>query len=352
MAGMRQYQKDASNSARVPEPGSVIDIGGTRCMAEITKEMLLHGSAGRRVLSVVTLSDYYGLKQWSKLTHSPTYYQTSDEILLLKKHAAEVSNYIVPGAVIVDIGSGGLRKVMPLLDELEARKVTVFYFALDLSKEWLEESLEALQSRYTHIKCHGIWGSFTDGLGWIKKFTAGPKVFLSLGSTLCNNVIPVAARGLKLWADTMAPGDVMLLGYDCNLDERKVRESYQTSDGQFDDFIRHGMEHSNELLKRAWYKAEDWELSREAEFQTEPTALVHRFVFRATRDVKDEVLGLGIKQGERIICYESFKYPTAVLRRQFNLAGLAEKGSWKSPASDIYEFLLVKGQTGADSAQK
>ncbi|RVD85166.1 uncharacterized protein DFL_003497 [Arthrobotrys flagrans] len=337
----KENQKELPNSTRLPEFGSIIDIGGTRCMPTITEELLLHEPAGRRVLSVVTLSDYHGLQLWSKLTHSPTYYQTSDEILLLKKYAAEISNFIVPGSVIVDIGSGGLRKVMPLLDEIEAREMTIFYFALDLCKEWLEESLKALTSRYTHVQCFALWGSFTDGLEWIKQFT-GPKVYLSLGSTLCNNIIPVASKGLKLWADSMAPGDVMLLGYDSNLNEEKVRESYITSDGEFDNFIRHGMEHSNSLLKRDWYKPEDWELSREAEFQIEPPALVHRFVFRAQRDIKDEVLGLDFKQDERIICYESFKYPTNILRRQFSLAGLREKASWKSPASDIYEFLLVR----------
>ncbi|KAF3177853.1 hypothetical protein TWF788_007636 [Orbilia oligospora] len=306
-------QKELPNSTRLPEFGSIIDIGGTRCMPAITKELLLHEPAGRRILSVVTLSDYPGLQLWSKLTHTPTYYQTSDEILLLQKHAVEISSSIVPGSVIVDIGSG----------------------------EWLEDDLKALTSRYTHVQCFALWGSFTDGLEWIKQFN-GPKVFLSLGSTLCNNIIPVASKGLKLWADAMVPGDVMLLGYDCNLDEEKVRESYIAPEGKFDDFIRHGMEHSNALLERDWYRPEDWELFREAEFQTEPPALVHRFVFRAQRDVKDEVLGVDFKQGDRIICYESFKYPPSVLQQQFSLAGLREKASWKSPASDIYEFLLVK----------
>ncbi|KAK6331488.1 hypothetical protein TWF730_004570 [Orbilia blumenaviensis] len=326
---------------QLPEFGTIVDIGGTGCMPAITKELLLHEPAGRRILSVVTLSDYPGLKLWSKLTHSPTYYQTSDEILLLQNYASEICDFVVAGSVIVDIGSGGLRKVMPLLDELEAREMTVYYFALDLCKEWLDDDLKKLTSRYTHLRCFGLWGSFTDGLEWIKQFT-GPKVFLSLGSTLCNNIIPVASKGLKLWADAMAPGDVMLLGYDSNLNEEKVRKSYEAPDGEFDGFIRHGMEHSNMLLQREWYKPEDWELFREAEFQVEPPALVHRFVFRAQNDVKDEVLGIDFKKGERIICYESFKYPAEVLKQQFDLAGLHQKATWRSPASDIREFLLVR----------
>ncbi|KAK6515742.1 hypothetical protein TWF281_004332 [Arthrobotrys megalospora] len=333
--------KGPPNGKELPEFGTIIDIGGTRCMPAITEELLLHEPAGRRILSVVTLSDYPGLQLWSKLTHSPTYYQTIDEILLLEKYASEIADFIVPGSIMVDIGSGGLRKVMPLLDELEARGITVYYFALDLCKEWLGDSLKALTSRYIHVRCFALWGSFTDGLEWIKHFT-GPKVFLSLGSTLCNNIIPVASKGLRLWADAMAPGDIMLLGYDSNLNEQKVRDSYITSNGEFDEFIRHGMEHSNALLQRQWYKPDDWELLREAEFQAEPPALVHRFVFRAERDVQDETLGLDFKRGERIICYESFKYPTNVLKLQFDLAGLRAKASWKSPASDIHDFLLVK----------
>ncbi|KAF3931489.1 hypothetical protein ABW19_dt0204861 [Dactylella cylindrospora] len=291
----------------------------------------------------MTLSDYHGLGMWYQLTHSPTYYQTSDEILLLQKYASEITKLIQPGSIIIDLGCGGVRKVIPLLDKLESTGQLIHYFALDLCQEWLSENIEILVKRYTSVRCYALWGSFTDGLEWIKSFTA-PKVFLSLGSTLCNNVIPVAAHGLGLWAQVMTKRDMMVLGYDGNQDEEKVRASYITPDGMFDDFIRHGMENSNDLLETDWYKSEDWDLDRETEIQSEPQALIHRFVFRAKHDVKDETLELDIRAGERIVCYESFKYPPHVLRQQFELAGLRQKAMYKSPASDIYDFILVKDQ--------
>jgi len=78
-----------------------------------------------------------------------------------------------------------LRKVSILLRALEAAGKNVDYYALDLSLKELKRTLQQVPS-FTHVKCHGLHGTYDDGLDWLKipENKSRPKCVMSLGSSL------------------------------------------------------------------------------------------------------------------------------------------------------------------------
>jgi uncharacterized SAM-dependent methyltransferase len=71
------------------------------------------------------------------------------------------------------------------LKALEAAGKDIDYYALDLSLTELERTLEDVP-RFRHVRCHGLHGTYDDGLAWLKasRNASRPKCILSLGSSI------------------------------------------------------------------------------------------------------------------------------------------------------------------------
>lgn len=78
-----------------------------------------------------------------------------------------------------------LRKVKILLEALEAAGKEIDYYALDLSLTELKRTLAAVPPFY-NVKCHGLYGTYDDGLAWLKSagIASRPKCIMSLGSSI------------------------------------------------------------------------------------------------------------------------------------------------------------------------
>lgn len=122
----------------------------------------------------------------------------------------------------------------------------------------------------------------------------------------------------------------MLLGMDATTDAERIWNSYHDPGGLFGRFMRGGLEHANRVLGAAWYRPEDWEVVGVMSGEY----VMHRFVFRARRDVRCEAPGgvtIEFPEGHEIDCYEGFKYQPEEMARQFEAAGLKQLGMWKAP---------------------
>ena len=78
-----------------------------------------------------------------------------------------------------------MRKVSILLQALEAAGKDIDYYALDLSLKELRRTLEQVPS-LTHVRCHGLHGTYDDGLDWLKmpENRSKPICVMSLGSSI------------------------------------------------------------------------------------------------------------------------------------------------------------------------
>ncbi|PHH60245.1 hypothetical protein CDD80_1656 [Ophiocordyceps camponoti-rufipedis] len=152
---------------------------------------------GPRRLPTLLLYDNKGLQLFEEITYLDEYYLTNYEIALLKASVDEIASSIPAHSLLVELGSGNLRKVCLLLEAFERLAKPVDYYALDLSQQELERTLAHLP-RFEFVACHGLLG------------------------TIGNFDRPDAASFLQSFADLLDPvRDRMLIGLDsCSVPEK------------------------------------------------------------------------------------------------------------------------------------
>ena len=88
----------------------IIDIGGGNLkeyFLRVLQEGFLECDTGTTPFVQGTFaSSDEGMKIWSQIISRPSWYQTREEIDLLKKWGVDIAEYIQPGTLIFDLGSG------------------------------------------------------------------------------------------------------------------------------------------------------------------------------------------------------------------------------------------------------
>lgn len=162
-----------------------------------------------------------------------------------------------------------------------------------------------------------------------------PRLFLSLGSVLCNDPWPEALAHLKYWAAAMRPDDLLLIGMDGHLaanDREKVWAAYHSCDDLYRTFFLNGFAHANRLVGEEWFKEEDWEFL--AELEEEPTTR-HRFYFRAKHDIHLPAINRTLERGQEFDWFDSHKYGEDSVRLMCYKAGLSIIDVWQAPNSEF-----------------
>ena len=88
----------------------IIDIGGGNLkeyFLRVLHEGFLECETGTTPFVQGTFaSSDEGMKIWSQIISRPSWYQTREEIDLLKKWGVDIAEYIQPGTLVFDLGSG------------------------------------------------------------------------------------------------------------------------------------------------------------------------------------------------------------------------------------------------------
>lgn len=104
---------------------------------------------------------------------------------MLRRSARAIAKAIPSGSMVVELGSGNLRKVQILLQALEDAEKDIDYYALDLDKRELERTLAQVPS-FRFVTCHGLHGTYDDGREWLQQpcISSRSKCVMSLGSSI------------------------------------------------------------------------------------------------------------------------------------------------------------------------
>lgn len=213
-----------------------------------------------------------------------------------------------------------------LLQAIERTGKDVDYYALDLSRPELERTLAAVQGKYKHVRCHGLFGTYDDGLAWLKKphNLSRPKCVLWLGSSVGNLSRTEAATFLQEFSEILKGQDSMLIGIDACQDKDKVYHAYNDSEGKTHKFILNGLAHANKLAGKEIFRSSDWKVIGEYDEQVGR----HQAFLSPIKDLAID--GVCVKAGERIRIEESYKYSlvqSAELWRNAQLVPKARFGS-------------------------
>ncbi|KAH0529339.1 hypothetical protein TsFJ059_004099 [Trichoderma semiorbis] len=336
----------------IPGHGDVMDIGGSRMHEDVGERLsrvltAVYGPNAKPTLPDELLYTDVGLPIWNEIIFTPEFYQTHDEIALFDAHGSDIVGQVQPGVTMIDLGVGDTHKVEHLLAAFEKAQQKATYLALDISKASLEHSVGYLLDKHSaadaKVTCAGLWGTFQDGMAYVQGLE-GQRLFLSLGSVLCNDPWPEALSHLKYWAKALRPNDFLLVGMDAHLlpnDKDKIWAAYHSRDDLYHQFFLNGFEQVNKAIGEEWFQEEDWDFM--AQLEEEPTTR-HRFFFRANKDVTIYKLGRTIKQGEELDWFDSHKYGEESVRLMCHKAGLSVISVWQAPNSEFRQYLLkMKG---------
>ncbi|KAM5506803.1 hypothetical protein McanMca71_001708 [Microsporum canis] len=297
----------------------IVDIRRNSLESSLVQD-IYHGlQAKEKSLPTLLLYDTKGLRLFEDITYLDEYYLTNAEIEVLTANAAKIAAIIPENCQLVELGSGNLRKIEILLNELERTKKSVEYYALDLSLEELHRTFAELPSKsYRYVKCGGLWGTYDDGLAWLNKLVNRnkPTWVMSLGSSMGNFNPTEAAGFLSGFARSLGPVDSMVIALDPCKASEKVFRAYNDSKGVTKQFYLNGLSNANTILGFEAFKLGEWDAIGEFD----QTQGCHRAYYVPLTDTV--IRDIHIKKGEKIFFEQAFKFGADECEKLWREAGL------------------------------
>jgi L-histidine Nalpha-methyltransferase / hercynylcysteine S-oxide synthase len=221
--------------------------------------------------------------------------------------------------------NSNLRKINMLLHALDRIGKRIDYYALDLDYEELRRTLAAVpHGTFKHVKCHGLHGTYDDGLVWLKRpeIAARPKCILSMGSSIGNFDPQEVAPFLGAYAKSLQDGDSLMIGIDKTTDTDKVYHAYNDKYGVTHDFILNGLAHANRLLGWEAFEPGVWHVHGEVD----PVKNCHQAFVYPDKDVS--VGDMFVGKGERIRIEHSYKYTDEKAAAMWKKIGVTPGAKW------------------------
>ncbi|KAK4994701.1 hypothetical protein LTR66_005325 [Elasticomyces elasticus] len=347
-APMPQYisEKTSTMTVQNPTPAcqhtEMIDIRREKDVRSILHDIHegLHPKNGsEKRLPTLLLYDETGLRLFEKIMYLEEYYLTNAEIEVLEIHADRIAKRIGAGSLVIELGSGNLRKVNILLQVIDRAGKDIEYYALDLSLNELKRTLaEVPGGTYKHVKCLGLHGTYDDGLAWLRspENATKPKSILSFGSSIGNFKRDEAAAFLRGFAGILHTRDSLIIGIDACEDPDKVYHAYNDRDGLTHEFVLNSLQHANRLMGRTVFNTQKWSVIGEYN----GTLGCHQAFVSPMVDV--HINDAIIKSGERVLIEESYKYSSEQSRRLWVGANIAEDATWSKANGDYFLHMLSK----------
>ena len=174
---------------------------------------VLNGLALRpRAIPARWFYDWRGSELFERITKLPEYYLSRVEQAILARHGAELAELTGPGRVVVEFGSGSSTKTPLLLSAI----TPAAYVPIDISGEFLRESVKLLKRSFPSLPIHPVEGDFTQPLllPELHHLHDAPRLGFFPGSTIGNLVAREAVDLLRAFAAALGPNAQLLIGID------------------------------------------------------------------------------------------------------------------------------------------
>lgn len=287
--------------------------------------------------------DKVGSHLFEAITELSEYYPTRTETALLKNAAAEISDYISPGAALVEFGSGASVKTRLILD---AAPQTAVYVPVDISEDALAVAASAINADYPDLAVAPLAGDFTDDLELPESAGGRPRTGFFPGSTIGNFEHEDAVAFLRAAARMLRAGAQFVVGVDLVKDPAVLVRAYDDAQGVTAAFNKN-------LLGR---------INRELSGDFDLTAFAHRSIWNPDKSrvemhlvsLKDQTAhaagqAFRFAAGETIHTENSHKFTPEGFSRLAGQAGWRTLKLWTSPEPAFAVFMLAvqEGRAGA-----
>ena len=202
------------------------------------------------------LYDALGSRLFDAITELPSYYPTRTEAAIFDRCgraiAADILRRTGPAPTMIDLGAGNGAKAARLFPLLQPRR----YVAVDISADFLRDSLLALQREHPAIEVIGVGQDFSARFSLPDELAAPRSLVFYAGSSI-GNFAPDAALRLLRDAHAAAAGGALLIGVDLVKDKPVLEAAYDDDLGVTAAFNLNVLQRLNRLLgadfdPRAW----------------------------------------------------------------------------------------------------
>ena len=173
------------------------------------------------------LYDRRGSELFELITQLPEYYPTRTERRLLERYCPEVAKVAGRGTAVIEFGSGSSTKTPILLAAVEPRA----YVPIDISGDFLIDSVQSLQARFPALQIFPVEGDFMKPIALPEEVTGMRKLGFFPGSTIGNLVARTAVDLLRAMKDTVGAGAYLVIGMDRIKDEATLVRAYDDAQG-------------------------------------------------------------------------------------------------------------------------
>ena len=156
------------------------------------------------------LYDALGSRLFDAITELPEYYPTRVERALFTRHAGTMAAIAGRGRTLIDLGAGNCEKAARLFDVLAPLR----YVAVDISVDYLRESLASLQRQYPSVEMVGVGADFSTSLTLPPEVGRGERLVVYPGSSIGNFTPHEALRFLSQVRAAGGGGGALLIGVD------------------------------------------------------------------------------------------------------------------------------------------
>ena len=288
------------------------------------------------------LYDDAGSELFDEITRLPEYYPFVREHAILTEHAAEIAT--ASGAsTLVELGSGTSEKTRILLDAFHANGSLACFAPVDVSEGILRSSAASISTRYPGVRVEAVVGDFTLHLAHLPTapVEGGRRMVAFLGGTIGNLYREERGAFLGALADTLEPGDSLLLGTDLVKSPDRLIAAYDDSQGVTEQFVLNSLRVLNREL------GADFDLDG---FSYIPfwDAHMERMDLRLRAEMPQQVtipgadLVLDLASGEEIRVEISTKFRVSKIAAELEVAGFGITRVWTDAAGDFALTLATK----------
>ena len=190
------------------------------------------------------LYDALGSRLFEAITELPEYYPTRVEASIFEQFSHEMATAAGNGHTLIDLGAGNCEKAARLFAALRPEK----YVAVDISVEFLKQSLTSLQRQNPDLPMLGLGMDFSSSLDLPNEVGTGSRLFFYPGSSI-GNFTPADALPFLRQIHVACKGKGgLLIGVDLVKDRAVLQAAYDDALGVTAAFNRNMLLHINELL--------------------------------------------------------------------------------------------------------
>ena len=279
--------------------------------------------------------DALGSRLFTAITELDEYYPTRTEAALLRQHLPAIAASTgIRRPMFVDLGAGNSEKAAHLFGTVQP----ACYVAVDISGEFLRDSVDTLHRRFPDIEMFAYATDFSERLVLPAVLPSERRLFFYPGSSIGNFTPADAVVFLRSLREQMRDDGALWIGVDLQKDVAVLERAYDDALGVTAAFNKNVLLHVNRLAN-ATFDVADWRhraLYDRSLHRIEMHLEAERDVVVTWHDGRRE-----FRRGERIHTENSYKHTTDGFRELLAAAGLRSAGCWTDPDGWFGFFVAV-----------